>query len=155
MSNINTVALSGNLTRDMEYVSISDTFGKAKSAVAVNRSRKNGEGEYVDEVSYFDVEILGQGFGQLCTRKLKKGDSVTIQGRLEQQRWKNDADENRSKVVVIVDGFDGGKIDSEGFFRSKDEDNDVEATPAAAAATEAAPSTGSAAAAADDDDIPF
>ena len=155
MSNVNSVTISGNLTRDPEWMEISDSFSLANLGVAVNRQKKQGE-EYVDEVSFFDVTVLG-GYSKLVAKKLKKADSVTIQGRLEQQRWEQDG-ANRSKVVVIVDGFDGGKIDSDGFFRPASENTELVSTTAAAPAASAAPAaaaTEAASPAADPNDIPF
>lgn len=154
MSNVNSVTISGNLTRNPEWKEISESFSLCNLGVAVNRQKKQGD-EYVDEVSFFDVTVLG-GYSKLVAKKLKKADSVTIQGRLEQQRWEQDG-ANRSKVVVIVDGFDGGTIDSDGFFRPADENNEIGGTTTSAAATAtAAPNTTEAAKpTADPNDIPF
>lgn len=144
MANVNTVTVSGNLTRDPEtrWTSEDGSSAIVSLGIAVNRSRKNGEGEYVDEVSFFDIDVFGS-FALLVARKLRKGDSAVVNGRLEQQRYEQDGTE-RSKVKIIAT-----QIDSQGLFRSKDEDN----TPTAAVAAE----TGQAEipAAPSDDDIPF
>jgi single-strand DNA-binding protein len=155
MSNVNTVVISGNLTRDPEWKEISETFSLANLGVAVNRQKKQADGSYEDEVSFFDVTVLG-GYSKLVSKKLRKADSVTIQGRLEQQRWEQDG-QNRSKVVLIVDGFDGGKIDSDGFFRSADENVELVSSGAASTASQPAPEAAPAApaAAASASDIPF
>lgn len=154
MSNVNTVVVSGNLTRDPElrWTSEDGSSSIVNLGIATNRSRKSEGGEYVDEVSFFDVDVFG-GFANLVGKKLKKGDSATVSGRLEQQKFTVDGVE-KSKVVII-----GQQIDSEGFFRSAAENNTLvvgqkaatEAAPAAAAAETAAPTT----AAPTDDDIPF
>lgn len=152
MSNINTVAVSGNLTRDPELKTFGDDGKVANLGIAVNRQRKDAGGDYVDEVSFFDVTVWGNFAGLVC-RKLRKGDSCTIMGRLEQQTWEKDG-EKKSKVVIIA-----STIDSDGFFRSKDEDrsegesqsdNFVPANTPSGEATESAASTTAA-----DDDIPF
>lgn len=135
MSNINVVALSGNLTRDPELRETKNGTSVCNAAIAVNRSRKV-EDEYVDEVSFFDLTIWGK-YGELFARKLKKGDSVFVSGRLEQSRWETEDGEKRSKVVVIID-----QANSDGFFRSKEEDSVTTAsddTPAAPAAEAEAP----------------
>jgi single-strand DNA-binding protein len=131
MSNINTTAVSGNLTRDPELKTLPSGTTITEVGIAVNRSRKEKDsGEYVEEVSFFELAIWS-GFGELVARKLRKGDSVTAHGRLEQQRWETPEGENRSKIRIVVE-----QMDSEGFFRPVTEDNT--ATPAAAEA-EAAP----------------
>lgn len=155
MNGLNSVTVSGNLTRDPEYKQINDDFGVAKFGVAVNRSKKTGD-EYEDVVSFFDVEVLGQGFAKLVDRKVRQGDLVSIVGRLEQQRWETPEGDKRSKVVIIAQ-----EVSGECFFKK---DDDVKAktegdAPAATAATPAAEPTPVeaqvAAAVATDDDIPF
>lgn len=145
MANINTVAISGNLTRDPELRHTASGTAVVGIGVAVNRSIKdeNAEGGYREEVSFFDATVWGN-FGELVARKLRKGDHVTVQGRLKQDTWETDGGEKRYKVQIIAE-----QIDSEGFFRSKDEDN------ATSAATESTPEAAPAAAAPAKDDIPF
>ncbi len=147
MSNVNAVTISGNMTRDPEVKTFGDDGSLAKFGVAVNRSVKR-DGEYTEEVSFFDVTVFG-GFSGLVARKLRKGDSVTVQGELRQERWET-PEGNRSQVVIIA-----SQIDSEGFYRSKDEDavRTPEDTPAPAAdpvatQTQGAPTDSG-------DDIPF
>lgn len=147
MANVNTVALSGNLTRDPEVKTLPSGTSVCETGIAVNRSRKdpNGDG-YLEEVSFFDL-VIWSGFGELVGRKARKGDSVVITGRLEQQRWTTDNDENRSKVRVTVDQMDG-----DWQFRSKDEENQPGGEQTQLPAGEAAPP---AAKPSTDDDILF
>jgi single-strand DNA-binding protein len=146
MSNINICAVSGNMTRDLEVRNTTNGTPVANTAVAINRSRKDdtAEGGYREETTFLDITIWG-AYAELCARKLKKGDSITVNGRLEQQNWESDSGEKRSKIVLIAD-----QIDSEGFFRSKTEDNAPSAvnTEAPAPAVAAAPAPAN-------DDIPF
>lgn len=145
MGNVNKVVVSGNLTRDPELRTFGEDGKVANLGIAVNRQRfDKTTNEYVNEVSFFDVTVWGN-FGALAARKLKKGDSCTIAGRLEQQNWEKDG-EKKSKVVIIAED-----VDSEGFFRPQSEDNAVEsgATPATAAPGADAEAAGT------DDDIPF
>ena len=144
MSNINTVALSGNLTRDPELRHTPSGFAIAKLGIAVNKSKKNPDGDgYIEEGHFFDVDVLGN-FGELVARKLRKGDLITVQGELEYQSWESEGGK-RSKVSVLARSIDG-----QGMFRSKDE----ESSPAGVEAG-ANPSTPDAAATPAEDDIPF
>jgi single-strand DNA-binding protein len=144
MSNINTVSISGFLAGDPEvrWTSEDGDSSIVRLGVVNKRSVKNADGEYEDVSSIYDVEVFGK-FANLVARKLKKLDNVAVAGRLERDEWEQDG-QKRSKVKVVAQN-----IDSEGFFRSKDEDNAVEtSTPAPAAeATPAAVPTSS--------DIPF
>lgn len=147
MSNVNSVTISGNLTRDPETAWTSDDGESSivKFGLASNRQRKGQDGEYVEETTFVDVEVFGK-FAQLVGRKLRKGDSATVEGRLKYNEWEQEGNK-RSKLILVA-----AEIDSDGFFRSKDEDNTPSAAPAAekneapAAATTEAPAS---------DDIPF
>ena len=123
MSNVNTVTLSGNITRDPEAV---EGHEIAKFGLAVNRRyKKSGDDDYTEEVSFFDCTVFG-GFANLVLRKLRKGQPVTVSGRLKQETWETDG-EKRSKIVVIVNDADGP-----GFYVK---DEDVPASEAAPATT--------------------
>lgn len=140
MSNVNTATISGNVTRDPELRTFDSGTTKAAFAVAVNRRRKSGD-EYVDDVSFIDVEAWGK-FAELIGRKVRKGDHVTIQGRLEQQSWESDAGK-RSKIVVVANEGDGAP-----FYKKDDE-----VAPLAEQAAAQPPLAEGATSAADD--IPF
>ena len=135
MSNVNSCTVSGNLTADPEVVA----DGKiTKLRLAVNRTRKVEE-EYVEEASFFDVNVFGN-FAALVARKLRKGNAATVQGRLEEQRWEDkETGANRSKVVIVA-----FEIDSPAFFVK---DEDIPASESEPAAAVAGSSQG--------DDIPF
>jgi single-strand DNA-binding protein len=138
MSHINAVTISGVLTRDPELKTFGSDGQVANLGVAVERQYKKGD-EFVKETSFFDVSFFGN-FGGLIARKLQKADKVTIAGRLQQQTWESDGGK-RSKVVIV-----GDQLDSQGLFRSKDE----ETAPADSGSSQTAGQTTSA-----DDDIPF
>ena len=142
MSHINSVTVSGNLTADPEKKVVGDDFTIVNLRLANNRQKKVGD-EYVEEASYFDVTVFGK-FGDLVDRKLRKGDNVSVQGRLEQQRWETAEGDKRSKVVIIAN-----EIDSKAFFQ-KDEEGAAKQSGETATDGSAPPAP-----AATDDDIPF
>jgi single-strand DNA-binding protein len=143
VSNINTVALSGNLTRDPELRHTPSGFAIAKLGIAVNKSKKNPDGDgYIEEGHFFDVDVLGN-FGELCARKLRKGDRISVQGELEYQSWESEGGK-RSKVSVLA-----RSIDASAFFK-KDEEIGPRQDGAAGEGQQSM-----AAATASDDDIPF
>jgi single-strand DNA-binding protein len=100
MTDINRVVLIGRLTRDAELRqngTIVSSF-----SIAVNRKRKQG-GEWVDDVSYFDIVAFGKQAESL-QEYLTKGKQIAIDGELKQDRWEKDG-QNRSKVVVIANSI--------------------------------------------------
>lgn len=104
-SNINTVSISGRLTRDPELRSTNSGKAVAQIGVAVNKTTKNGE-EWVDTASFFDV-IVWERQGELVAEKAQKGDFVFVHGRLEQRSWDGDNGEKRSKVEIIAERVEG------------------------------------------------
>ncbi len=56
MNNLNSIILEGNLTADPELNHTPSGTAVAKFRLGSNRFYKNGEGDRVDEASFFDVE---------------------------------------------------------------------------------------------------
>lgn len=94
-SGISTVVLTGNLTRDPEAVS--DRL--LTFSVAVNRREKDGD-NWVDAAHFFDVKVLGNRAAPLAGI-LSKGQGVTVQGDLVQERWEKDG-QKRSAVRILA-----------------------------------------------------
>lgn len=101
MTDINTVVLIGNLTRDMDlsYFQSGSAFGKL--SIAVNRSFVK-QGSKVDEVSYFDVTLFGK-MAEGLKQYLTKGKKIAITGSLKQERWNDSNGNARSKVSILAD----------------------------------------------------
>lgn len=100
----NTVSVAGNITRDPEVRYSPAGTALLRMSVAVNRRfTERATGVQRDETSFFDVE----GFGQLAENvgeSIRKGDRVTVTGRLRQQTWQDPATgENKYRVVIVAD----------------------------------------------------
>lgn len=154
MSNINTVTISGNLTRDPEMRHTPSGLQVCKLRIASNRSKKNPDGDgYVDDTTFVDATVFGN-FAELVDSKHRKGDSITVSGRLSSSEWEAEDGSKRSKVEVIAND-----VDSQAMYRKASE----VAAKAEGTSTTAASSAAPAGAAADtaatqltaDDDIPF
>ena len=59
MQDINSVHLTGRLTRDAELTFTKDNTALAKFSIAVNRSKKSGD-KWEDEASFFDCVLWGK-----------------------------------------------------------------------------------------------
>ncbi len=99
MNDLNQIMIIGRLTRDAELKYTAGGFAIGSFSIAVNRRRKNGE-QWVDEVSYFDVNLFGKSAENL-NQYLIKGKQVGIQGELRQDRWEQDG-QTRSKVFIVA-----------------------------------------------------
>jgi single-strand DNA-binding protein len=103
MQNVNTVVITGNLTRDPElrYAERSNEF-VCKLRVAVNGRRKDGaSGEWVDKPNYFDVAVWG-GQAESCANYLAKGRGVAISGRLDWHEWSDGEGARRESVEIVA-----------------------------------------------------
>jgi single-strand DNA-binding protein len=101
MTSFNKVILLGNLTRDPEVRYTPNGIAVASFAIAVNRKYKQGD-ETKEEVSYIDIVVFGKQ-AESCGQYIGKGDSVLIDGRLQQRRWDDkDSGQKRSKLEVIA-----------------------------------------------------
>lgn len=108
MSQIARAVLVGNLTRDPE---LNDRGTVLKLGLAVNRSVKR-EGEWTEEVSYFDINVFGNRAPALA-KILVKGKPIAVDAKVVQERWENQAGEKRSAIRFYADEVQllGGRDD--------------------------------------------
>ena len=99
---INTVAITGNLTRDCEVRQTRDGKEVASFTVAVNDRRRNDNGEWVDAPNYIDCTRFNAG---KLAGYLVKGAKVAIHGKLRWSQWERDG-QKRSKISVIAEDID-------------------------------------------------
>ena len=102
---MNTVALLGNITNDINIKYTKDGATIASFSIAVNRKYRKADGTMAEEVSFFDAVAFGKT-GEVIGQYFGKGSRILITGRLKQERWTAQDGTNRSKVVIVVDGFD-------------------------------------------------
>jgi single-strand DNA-binding protein len=153
-SNINVVAITGNLTKDPELRSTGGGLSVCKMRVAVNSRRKDQSGEWVDKPNYFDVTAFG-GQAENCANYLSKGRPVAVEGRLEWSEWEaSDGSGKRSKVEIIANsvqflGSRGDNPNGNGNGGSFEPKSDVPADTSDFEPAEAGSSSSAG------DDIPF
>ncbi len=102
---INSVSLTGNLTRDAELKTIQENFSAIEFSIAVNDRTRNQNGEWEDYPNYFNCVLYGKRAESLHPY-LKKGLKLAVDGKLSQQRWRDANGENRSRIRVIVSELD-------------------------------------------------
>lgn len=114
MATLNEVRLIGNLTKDPESRA-AGSHTIASFSIAVNRRSKGADGQAKEDVSFFDCEAWNKT-GELVMQYLKKGRSVLVCGRLQQDRWESQEGQKRSKVKIVADNiqFLGAKPEGEG-----------------------------------------
>lgn len=100
---INSVSISGNLTRDCEVRTTSGGANVVTFGVAVNERRKVN-GEWQDVANYVDCfTYLTDGQLAWQQRRLHKGAKVAVDGRLRYSSWETRDGQRRSKVEVFAE----------------------------------------------------
>lgn len=101
MAQLNNVQLLGNIASAPELTKIGEAkTPKVAFSLAVNRSIKRGE-EYVEEVSYFDVEAFGSR-AETISKHFSKGDEFLFCGEARQERWEDKDGGKRASVKFVV-----------------------------------------------------
>lgn len=101
--NINTITVSGNVTRDPEMRFTPSGQGVVSFSVAVNRSWQNRQTqEWEEQTSFFDVKAWAQ-LAQNISDTISKGARVVVSGRLEQRSWETEQGERRYAFEIVAD----------------------------------------------------
>jgi single-strand DNA-binding protein len=126
---INTVTVSGNLTREPEVRNLPSGQAVCSLRIAHNERYKDASGEWADRAAYFDVTIWS-GLGEWMGRNLHKGQKVVVSGRLKWREWEQDGNKRQavdivadSVVPVVRDGAGGGQ--SNGYSARSDVPTDM------------------------------
>ncbi len=101
MSNLNSVLIEGNLTRDPELKTLPSGTPTCTFGIATNRYYKV-QGEKKQEVSYFDVEVWSKN-AENCSQYLKKGSGVRVVGRLKMDAWTGEDGGRKTKVKIVAE----------------------------------------------------
>ncbi|MQA76350.1 MAG: single-stranded DNA-binding protein [Solirubrobacterales bacterium] len=100
MTNINTVTITGNLTRDPELRQLASGTSVCGLRVAVN-NRERIDGEWTDRPNYFEVAVFG-GRGESAARYLAKGRAVAVHGQLRWREWEAEDGTKRQAVSITA-----------------------------------------------------
>ena len=103
MTDLNSLHLIGRLTKDLgaderSFGYVGNGMARANVSIAVNRSKKQPDGSFKDDVSYFDVTIWGKTAENLKPY-LTKGKQICVEGFIKQDRWEKDG-QKFSKIVI-------------------------------------------------------
>ena len=102
---INSVAISGNLTRDPEVRRTQTGMVIVSFGVAVNERRENRQtGQWEDYPNFVDCTMFGSR-AEKVAQYLSKGSKVAVLGKLRYSSWERDG-QKRSKLEVIVDDIE-------------------------------------------------
>jgi single-strand DNA-binding protein len=97
MADLSIAVIVGRLTKNSELKYTSGGSPICSFAVATSSRKKKGD-QWVDEASFWDVELWGKQ-GESLNQYLVKGKQVAIEGTMRQDRWEKDG-QPRMKVVI-------------------------------------------------------
>lgn len=101
MANLNKVMLIGNLTRDPELRYTPKGTAVAELGLAINRVRKDDQGQRIEETTFVDVTLWSRQ-AEIAQQYLAKGNPVYIEGRLNLDTWDDKTTgQKRSKLKVV------------------------------------------------------
>ncbi len=94
----------GNLTRDPELRYTANGTPVATFAVATNRTYVDSSGNKVETAEFTNI-VAWAKLAEICSKLLKKGSKVFIEGRLQTSKWtdKNTGQEARRTEIVAED----------------------------------------------------
>jgi single-strand DNA-binding protein len=92
---MNTVALIGNLSSDVEVRELGEEKRVANFRIAVDRPTQG------DEADFFRITVWDKQ-AELCARYLAKGRRVGIEGRLRSSSWEDGDGKKRTSVEVVA-----------------------------------------------------
>lgn len=104
MTDINSVILIGNLTRDCELKYMQSGSAIATFSLAVNQTYVSN-GQKTDNVYYFDIAVFGK-MAESLSQYLTKGKKVAVSGHLKQDRWQDNQGQNKSKVSIVAESLE-------------------------------------------------
>jgi len=99
MSDINTVVLTGRLTRDPERKTTSGGMTVVNFTLAVDDWISNAKATH-----FIDCTMFGKRADAMANYVVK-GQSITIQGKLRQETWEAKEGGKRSKLSVLANDF--------------------------------------------------
>ncbi len=98
---INSVSISGNLTRDAELKVTQGGTPVLSGSIAVNERTKDASGNWVDKPNYVDWVLFGAR-AEKVAGFMTKGAKVALFGSLSYSSWQDKQGNKRSKLEVIV-----------------------------------------------------
>jgi len=101
-ASLNKIQVIGNVTRQVELKRTQSGTAVCEIGVAINESRKDANGEWVEEVLFLDVTLWGRT-AEVAAEYAGKGASVYIDGRMRLDAWTDQTGQERKKLKVVGD----------------------------------------------------
>lgn len=99
---MNKVILIGNLGDEVKMHQFDDTNSIGRFPVATTESFTSREsGEKVSQTEWHNIVVRNK-LAEICSKYLKKGDKVYIEGRLKTRKWQDNNNQDRYTTEIIA-----------------------------------------------------
>lgn len=95
---MNKIIITGRITHDIELKTGASGTEYANFSVAVDRSRKDKDGN--KQTDFFNCSVFGKQAAFVQTY-FKKGDGINIEGRMESRKYEKDGDSRTAWGVTV------------------------------------------------------
>ena len=101
---VNKVILTGFLGKDPTLDTVGSNFKVSKFSLATNNDHKNSKGEITKETLWHNIVLWGKMAAE-ASEKLKKGNRVTVEGKLSYRMFTDKSGQKRQYTDIIVHDF--------------------------------------------------
>lgn len=112
---LNCILIQGRFTADPELRFTQGNTAVLTVSLAVQRSRKNQNGEYPTD--FIDVVLWGKT-AEMVSQWFHKGDMAIVRGRLESRKWQDKHGNNRTEWEVQAEQIEFAGSKSNGKSKS-------------------------------------
>jgi single-strand DNA-binding protein len=100
----NSVRLVGSLGMDPEVKSFDNNRKLAKVSIATNETYKNDKGEKITDTQWHNL-VMWNGQANMAEQYLKKGDMISIEGKLSSRSYVDKDGNKKYMTEVVVNDF--------------------------------------------------
>ena len=101
MASLNKVMLIGNAGKDAELRYLANGTPQAKFSLAVNRNFKGADGEWKEEMEWFNI-VIWAALAERISQNITKGKQIYVEGRLSTRSWDDDQGVKHYMTEVIA-----------------------------------------------------
>ena len=105
--NFNKAIIAGNLTRDPEMRNLPSGQQIANLGIASNRYYNDQQGNRQEKTEFHNIVAFGK-LADICSKYLKKGMLVLVEGRLQTNNWEGKDGVKRYKTEIIMESMQMG-----------------------------------------------
>jgi len=105
--NLNKAIIVGRLTRDPETRALPSGKSVVSFSIATNRIWNDQNGQKQERVEFHNI-VAFAGLADICSRYLKKGQLILIEGRLQTNSWDDQNGVKHYKTEIVADNMQMG-----------------------------------------------